>query len=82
MAPVVGTCQSFCHAPVNSEPRHEKAHHLLICIAEEQAQGQHVIDYDPRRQQPGPLLYPPGFGQHIINQVTIDKARQNPTPLT
>ena len=60
------------------QARHEKAHHLLICIAEEQAQGQHVIDYDPRRQQPGPLLYPPGFGQHIIDQVTIDKARQNP----
>ena len=60
------------------QARDEKAHHLLIYIAEEQAQGQHVIDHDPRRQQPGPLLYPPGFGKHIIDQVTIDKARQNP----
>ena len=57
------------------QARHEKAHHLFICIAEEQAQGQHVIDHDPRRQQPGPLFCPPGFGKHIIDQVTIDKAR-------
>ncbi len=64
--------------PGEMQARHEEARHLLICIAEEQAQAEHVIDHDPRRQQPGPLLYPPGFGQHIIDQVTIDKVCQNP----
>ena len=60
------------------QARDKEAHHLFICIAEEQAQGQHVIDHDPRRQQPGPLLCPPGFGEHVIDQVTVDKARQDP----
>ena len=78
MAPVVGNLPVLLPCSGKQQARHEKAHHLLVCIAEEQAQGQHVIDHDPRRQQPRPLLYPPRFGQHIINQVTIDKARQNP----
>ena len=60
------------------QARHEEAHHLLICIAEEQAQAEHVIDHDPRRQQPRPLLYPPCLGKHVIQHVTVDKTGQDP----
>ena len=60
------------------QARHAEAHRLLICIAEEQAQAEHVIDHDPRRQQPRPLLYPPCLGKHVINQVTVDKTGQDP----
>jgi hypothetical protein len=48
------------------QARHEEAHHLLVCIAEEQAKAEHVIDHDPRWQQPGPLLCPPCLGKHVI----------------
>ena len=53
--------------PGKEQARHEEAHYLLICLAEEQAQAQHVIDHDPRRQQPGPSLCPPCLGKHIID---------------
>jgi hypothetical protein len=60
------------------QARHEEAHHLLVCIAEEQAQAEHVIDHDPRGQQPRPLLCPPCLGKHVIDQITINKTGQDP----
>jgi hypothetical protein len=59
------------------QARHEQAHHLLVCITEEQAQAEHVIDHHTRRQQPGPLFRPAGRGKHVIDQVTVDKTGQD-----
>ena len=59
------------------QARHEEAHHLLVRVAEEQAQGEHVIDHDPRGQQTGPLFRPPRLREHFIDQVTVDKAGQD-----
>src|SRR5680860_960118 len=60
------------------QPLHQVAHHLLVARLGEQRHRQHVIDDQPRRQQPRPLLLPARCGDHRIHQLRRKRARQQP----
>ena len=69
--PVVG--------PVPQEPQSvdQLPHHFFVGVLAEQTQGEHVVDDDPSRQQPRPLLHLARFPQHIVNEITMENSRQD-----
>ena len=52
--------------------------HLAVAQPGEQAQRQHEVHPDPRRQRPQPPLGGPGLGQHRIDQLDRDLPGQLP----
>ena len=63
--------------PHEPQPAGQPAHHLLIAIPEDRHRHDE-IHHDMGRQQPRPLLPPPGFRQHLINQVPRHHPGQHP----
>jgi len=59
------------------QPLHEHPHHLLVRGRAVQRQAEHVVDDDPRRQQPLPPLAAPRLGHHPIHQLGREHARQH-----
>jgi hypothetical protein len=61
-----------------SQPAEHLAHHLLVNLAEEQRQRDHVIDDQPRRKQALSFLFAARFQEHLIDQIPRVNPRDHP----
>ena len=58
-------------------PSQQRAHDFLIGPVRKQGQGHHVVNHQPRWQQPIPLLQRPSARDHRIHHIGRENPRQH-----